>query len=174
MPRKLVLFVHGLGSSSDTAWGMFPEFVRTAPELEDHFDVDYYDYPSSKFRLPFTRRLPSILDLAEGLRTIVRNCHSEREHITLLCHSMGGLVARAYLLGQVKRNEATPVTGALLYAVPNNGADLARLGARFNWRNHALRQMCCRSELSSYAEHRLGNDGSSESVPLSLRSCITR
>ena len=68
MSNHLVLFVHGLGGDAKETWEKFPELIRGDAELQ-RFDVGFFSYPTSLFRLPFSRKAPRIQSLAKGLRT---------------------------------------------------------------------------------------------------------
>lgn len=59
---------------------------------------------------------------------------------------MGGLVARKYILEGYKAKRKINVTKLLLYATPNNGTELAKLGKFISWRNYPIKQMCKNSD----------------------------
>ena len=138
--KKLILFVHGLGGSKET-WGEFPKLIEDDNGLKE-FVVEIYEYPTSLLRprsivskfskllswiIPQTT-LPKIQDIAKALETDLRNSYSEYDEIYLITHSMGGLVARQYLNVLLdKAPEKNRVKKLLIYAVPNNGSDLALL-----------------------------------------------
>ena len=72
--------------------------------------------------------LPTIQEIAEGLRTELRIRYVDNEEIYLVTHSMGGLVARKYLIDSLKDDVTSlRIKKLLLYAVPNNGSDWAEL-----------------------------------------------
>jgi|HubBroStandDraft_6_1064221.scaffolds.fasta_scaffold264884_1 hypothetical protein len=50
----------------------------------------------------FSRKAPSIQELAAALRTEINNRYVEFGSVVLVCHSLGGLIARKYLLDEVK------------------------------------------------------------------------
>jgi phosphoserine phosphatase len=64
-----------------------------------------------------------------------------------VCHSLGGLIGRRYLVDEVKRKAELRVRGLLLYAVPNDGAGLAAVSSHISWRHNQLRQLCKDSDL---------------------------
>jgi hypothetical protein len=123
---RLLLFVHGLGGAGQATWRDgthpgFPELISADGALRDLADVAFFEYPTSLLRLPFTRILPRIRDLAEGLRSQIEIRYPDYKSIALICHSLGGLVARKYLIEEVKRGRDLRVDKLLLFAVPNNG-----------------------------------------------------
>jgi hypothetical protein len=67
--------------------------------------------------------------------------------ITLICHSLDGLVARKYLIEEVKQGREIRIDKLLLYAVPNNGAGLAGVAKYISWQHNQLTQLCRNSEL---------------------------
>ncbi len=147
--QKLILFIHGLGGDKDT-WGKFPEFIHNDSEIDnDKYTVELFEYPTSLLRLnnilkyismylgylklgsiytkilsytPIQKRLPTIQYISKALNSKIERSYSHYDEIHLITHSMGGLVAKRYLLDNV---EKTNVTKALFYAVPNNGSQWA-------------------------------------------------
>lgn len=149
---RLLLFVHGLGGAGQATWrdGMHPgfqELIGADRALRDLADVAFFEYPTSLMRLPFTRIPPRIGDLAEGLRSQIEIRYPHYKSIALICHSLGGLVARKYLIEEVKRDRDLRVDKLLLFAVPNNGAGLAGAARYISWRHNQLTQLCRNSEL---------------------------
>jgi len=58
----------------------------------------------------FSRKMPKIQELAAALKTEINNRYADFESIVLVCHSLGGLIARKYLLDEVKASGKTPET----------------------------------------------------------------
>jgi pimeloyl-ACP methyl ester carboxylesterase len=146
MNSHIILFIHGLGGDPARTWGKFPDLVRADEELGQS-DIGFFSYPTSLFRLPFTRKAPRIQTLAKGLRTILERKFQAYDQITLVCHSLGGLIARKYLLDEVESGRDLRVCQLLLFAVPNNGAGLASVAKHISWRHSQLAQLCRQSDL---------------------------
>lgn len=138
--KSLILFVHGLASTSVGAWGKFDALIQCDPILTD-FDTAFYSYPTVLIRLPFGRRSARIQELARGLKTYVDNtCHSYSD-ITLVAHSMGGLIAKRYLISEVQDNRPLRIKRLMLYAVPHSGAGLARAANILSWCHQQVAQL---------------------------------
>ncbi len=141
MSSGLLFFVHGLGGNPKGTWGNFPDLIAADSTLK-RYDVDSFRFPTSLFRWwPWSTNYPKIQTLADALRTYLDNHFPNRDDITLVCHSLGGLIARKYLVEEVKRKRPLRVRGLLLYAVPNNGAQLALVASEISWRHNQLRQL---------------------------------
>jgi pimeloyl-ACP methyl ester carboxylesterase len=154
--KGLLLFIHGLGGARSATWGDFPSYLMSFPSIADNYVVDYYSFPTQIVRLPFSARAPKIQVLADGLRTQIKYANHER--VTLLCHSLGGLVAKQYLIEEIDSRRELSVDGVLFFGVPNNGAELAAIGNLISWRQHQLKQLRKDAdiiELSNRAWHRL-------------------
>jgi tetratricopeptide (TPR) repeat protein len=145
-----LLFIHGLGGTAKGTWGRFPEFIEADPELSTKFRIGYFAYPTSLIRLPFLTRPPKIQDLASGLRNQIENRYVDYKEIALVCHSLGGLIARKYLIDETKNKRPTRVTHLALLAVPNNGAQLARVAQYVSWQHNQLAQLCQDSDLIEF------------------------
>lgn len=132
--------MHGLGGSEET-WGEFPKLIKN-DEAFTGYEVEIYEYPTSLIRAKsivekFSKllswiipqsKLPTIQEIAEGLRSELRIRYAEYQEIYLVTHSMGGLVARKYLIDFLKDDPSQlRIKKLLLYAVPNNGSDWAEL-----------------------------------------------
>ena len=152
MKDRLLLFIHGLGGAGQATWRAgghpgFPELISTDGAVRDLADAAFFEYPTSLLRLPFTRKSPRIRDLAEGLRSQIEVRYPDYKSIALICHSLGGLVARKYLIEEVKQGRNLRVDKLLLFAVPNNGSGLAGVARHISWQNGQLVQLCRNSEL---------------------------
>jgi predicted alpha/beta hydrolase family esterase len=152
MAKRLIIFIHGLGGASEATWRHpgrpgFPELIRNDRALRSACDIAFFEFPTSLFRLPFSTKTPRVRDLAEGLRSQIDVRYPNYDSIALVCHSLGGLIARKYLVEEVKRGSNLRVDKLLLFAVPNNGAALASVARHVSWHNSQLSQLCRNSEL---------------------------
>jgi pimeloyl-ACP methyl ester carboxylesterase len=148
---RLLLFVHGLGGAGQATWRAgrhpgFPELISADRALRDLADTAFFEYPTSLLRLPFARMPPRIRDLAEGLRSQIETRYPDYKSIVLICHSLGGLVARKYLIEEIKQGRELRVDKLLLFAVPNNGAGLAGIARHISWQHSQLTQLCRNAE----------------------------
>jgi phosphoserine phosphatase/pimeloyl-ACP methyl ester carboxylesterase len=146
MAGTLILFIHGLGGKAEATWGRFAELIAADPELKD-FATAFYSFPTSLFRLPFSKKYAKIQTLADAVRTELDVRNANYKNVILVCHSLGGLIGRRYLIDEVKRKVSLRVSGLLLYAVPHNGAGLAAVSAFISWRHNQLVQLTKSSDL---------------------------
>jgi hypothetical protein len=146
--KALLLFLHGLGGRAEATWGRLPEFLMAERKIAERFAVGFYSFPTSLFRWPFSARAPKVQELAAGLRTQID--HEEFERVELVCHSLGGLIARWYLIEEVKAVRPLRVERLALFAVPNNGAGLASVGQFVSWRHNQIKQLCCDADLIEF------------------------
>jgi pimeloyl-ACP methyl ester carboxylesterase len=113
---KAVILVHGMGRSSKS----WPKLTK---ELESMgYLVVGFDYPST--RCAITESAEYLAKVIDGLDGV--------DEISLVSHSMGGLVARAYLASH--RDER--IKRMVMLAVPNRGAEMADLVSKwsvFEW-----------------------------------------
>ena len=146
MAKQIALFVHGLFGKREETWGLFPELIRSDPEVSDSWEPAFFAYPTPYFRIPFLTAAPNIQLLADGLGTELGARYPGHTPIVLICHSLGGLVARRYVADQFKRSGRCRVAGLLLFGTPNEGAGLARIGKHLSPFQTQLRQLCRRSK----------------------------
>jgi triacylglycerol esterase/lipase EstA (alpha/beta hydrolase family) len=142
----LILFVHGLAGSRLGTWGNMLKVISSDESFRE-YNYDCYSFPTSLFRLPFSGRRAGVRELSEGLDTYINTYHREQENILLVGHSLGGIVARFYVLDQVRLKRASAIKGIALYAVPNTGAGIAEIANAVSWRHGHLRQLCRGSDI---------------------------
>ena len=107
--KPLVVLIHGLDSHSGVWWSM-------AQLLEsEHYQVGYFSYPSDG----------PIQDDANRLADDLRALHQSfpRARVDLIGHSMGGLVARAYIEGN---RYTQPIDHFIALGPPNHGSPWTR------------------------------------------------
>ncbi|MGC1273317.1 MAG: alpha/beta fold hydrolase [Planctomycetaceae bacterium] len=106
---KAVILVHGMGRSSKS----WPKLTQRLEE--EGYLVVGFDYPSTRCALS---------DSAEYLAKVIESLDGVDE-IHFVCHSMGGLVVRAYLA----EHDDPRIKRMVMLAVPNQGAEMADLVA---------------------------------------------
>lgn len=111
-----IVFVHGWSGDHDS-FGDLPRF------LSDRFkcDASVYDFPTG-----LRSKAPSLVFIATNFDNWLR-LHIGAERIALVAHSMGGLVARKFLVTQSCRDKPIDKRVAQLtfVASPHNGSVLA-------------------------------------------------
>jgi predicted alpha/beta hydrolase family esterase len=138
--EALIIFVHGLGGSADGTWGEMLALLHKDSRLS-HISYDCYVYPTSLFRIAMGGPRPGIRELADGLKTHLSVHHAAKKRVYLVGHSLGGLVVRRHILDTVQSSDPTKIVGALLYAVPNAGAQLATLASTLSWSHRQTIQL---------------------------------
>ncbi len=110
-------------------------------------DVGFYSYPTTLVRIPFISSAPKIQTLADGLASQLKHTYKDYQRIIIVAHSLGGLVARKYLVNLALQQQSHRVVGLMLYAVPNDGSGLASVAKYVNRWHPQLRQLCRDSDL---------------------------
>jgi tetratricopeptide (TPR) repeat protein len=134
MKPLLILFVHGLGATSENAWGQFRRLIDEDDSLGPLADVRFFGFKTAKTRwsLRPSSRKQKVSDLAKGLRTEIDERYRDYASIVLVGHSMGGLVIRQYLVSEVRHGSPLRVNKAVLFAVPNQGSEMAAVANLFS------------------------------------------
>jgi len=139
------VFVHGLGSNSEKTWVGTPALPEVAAEILQTEPL-FYDYPTKKLRFNiFKKSKPKIQDLSQGLRSFIE-LRAPGAEVVLVCHSMGGLVAKKMLVDVAKQISPVVVKKLLLFGTPNTGSELADLASMLSLRNFQLEQLSPKSE----------------------------
>lgn len=135
---KVIVFVHGFLGDSVSTWtndngSYWPAMIQNDHDF-DGVDIFVYDY-STSLNADLT---PD--QLADQMRVVLASKGvSDRRHLVILSHSMGGIVTRAYLLKD--RNIAAKTAMLQFYSTPTNGSRLASLASiifHSNWQINKL------------------------------------
>ena len=116
----IIVFVHGILSSGEDAWGRpsWPDLLAAEPEL-DGAGIFVFTYQTGLWS-----RTYGIADVADFLREHLRlsDLLSMRK-IVFVCHSMGGIAVRRFLVAnQRELIAANPLIGLFLVASPSLGS----------------------------------------------------
>jgi pimeloyl-ACP methyl ester carboxylesterase len=89
-PKKIpVICIHGLGNSPAT-WAPVIEFLRTDPEIREHYQFWFFSYPSG---LPY----PLSAAILRHQLNQMRERYPEHKDLVVIGHSMGGMISRLLL-----------------------------------------------------------------------------
>jgi pimeloyl-ACP methyl ester carboxylesterase len=134
---SVVLFVHGLGGTYWT-WNKFSHHLKRHWKEIDSFGLEYDEYYGSQSlfdKIPYLRILkqihrivvgPPIELLSRHLETVVTEVCEEYENVIVVAHSMGGLVARKYIVNLLEDTKSIGKIKALItYATPHQGSTWA-------------------------------------------------
>lgn len=151
--KNLILFIHGFTGSKET-WvnengEEFPKMLLSEEGIAEHFDIAYINYyttlldlygiksMANKIKRMFnlntgvTRKNVGVKKLGEFIQAIIQYQCESYENIIIVAHSMGGLVAKSYILSELQQRPNHPQVKLFLsLAVPHTGSDWAKLGER--------------------------------------------
>ena len=120
-----VLFVHGILSEGEAAWGQpsWPDLITKEPQLRD-LGISVFSYQTS-----LSSRTYSIGDVVDALREHFNlDGLWDQRRLVFVCHSMGGIVARRFVVvNQTKLIEHKCAVGFFLVASPSLGSTDANL-----------------------------------------------
>lgn len=140
----LVIFIHGLCGDAKTTWTNPTTRFQFPEELARDFAKE--NQPAYVVVFDYVSRLqggPSILSIADHLEFEIGELLKKHPYrrLRIVAHSMGGLVAREYILRrQALAHPQLKVTNVVLLATPNNGSELEKLG-RFIPENRQVEEL---------------------------------
>ena len=123
--KKVILFIHGLGGKKES-FGNFNQIIEDDYDLKE-WEVAFYEYPSSLIHIPYYTASPKIQSVSKDLEGTIEGYLSGYDEMVIVCHSMGGLIAKKYLIDNLEKIKLSKnvVSKVVLYATPNFGSDLA-------------------------------------------------
>jgi len=128
-----VLFIHGLGGSHKT-WNKFSHTLSATWQGEESFSLEYDEYYADSYNIPFLSFIyksitgSNIEDLAKHLKSIINTVCKKYKNVILVCHSMGGLIARKFIINELKSEKTLGnIKGLITYATPHHGSKLANI-----------------------------------------------
>src|SRR5438876_4590459 len=146
--ETVIVLLHGIGGAKDPEnyWRQFLNVLQRDPIMKD-FGVFVWKYPThtKPGRLSnFTKSVeqgsivetvPTIERLGEAWKTTYSTQFSAYKNVILVCHSMGGLVVKSWIIDILDSQGSMALEKLLhisFYATPHNGAPIATLT---NWNN---------------------------------------
>jgi pimeloyl-ACP methyl ester carboxylesterase len=150
--QGVIVFVHGVLGNAKSSWSsnesFWPELITRDTAFNGQ-DVYVYKYPSPLFGKTF-----SIDDVADNLRLVlVDEGIPSYGEMTIVSHSMGGLITRSFLL---KNRQFVPKIRLLyFFATPTTGSPYARLASALsgNWQFKNMYPMNPDSYVSTLQGH---------------------
>jgi pimeloyl-ACP methyl ester carboxylesterase len=131
--QTAIVFIHGLGGSYNT-WNDFSNCLHNSWVESDSFSLEYDDYYNNVKKIPFYTFVVknifgnSIENLAKHLSGFLKTVCDKYNNIILVCHSMGGLVARKYIVDLLNKDRNVgKVKGLITYATPHYGSSWANI-----------------------------------------------
>lgn len=140
----IAFFVHGIYSSAST-WAELLSLITADNELQS-LAYDVYEYPSRFFGIPFLQKMLNIPELASGLRTQINAHFGSKRRVRLVGHSLGGVIARRFLVEELRSNRSIERFSLMALASPHGGSDLARIGRRMSLLRNQVAQLVPASE----------------------------
>jgi len=119
---KALLFVHGWNGDQNS-FGIMPDTLSSACKCDSYI----YRYPSG-----LLKHSPSLAFTANDLANWVKN-HIGNKKLAILCHSMGGLLTRRFILNESQSNKSRfdlNIRTIMFFASPHNGVSYASIGKR--------------------------------------------
>ncbi|MEK7761626.1 MAG: alpha/beta fold hydrolase, partial [Nitrospirota bacterium] len=156
----MVIFIHGLCGDTKTTWTNATTHFVFPEELARDFAKE--NQPAYVVAFDYVSRLrggPSILSIADHLEFEIGELLKKHPYrrLRIVAHSMGGLVAREYILRrQPRAHPQLRVTNVVLLATPNNGSELSELG-RFISESRQIEELRHIDKGNTYLES-LNND----------------
>ncbi len=129
--ESCIIFVHGFAGGIST-WKTFAKHLKKQWIYEDSFGIEYDQYTVG-FNFPLFTTIgraiaggPKLEILATSFNTVINEVCNEYKNVIIIAHSMGGLIARQYLVDVMKRNKDVGKIKALItYASPHKGSLIA-------------------------------------------------
>ncbi len=128
-----VVFIHGLGGAYAT-WKDFANTLHNEWKENDAFNLKYDHYYNTTKEYPVYSFIvksflgKSIEQLSKHLDSFIRTTCKYYKNIILVCHSMGGLVARKYIVDLLnKERDLGKIKALITYATPHLGSNLANI-----------------------------------------------
>lgn len=120
--KRAMVLLHGWNGTGQDTWKEFPKL------LEQDFPDDrilLYNYPTSLWGTVARKKYPTPAQIAEVFRTFLENELSDCDSVILLAHSLGGVIARKFLVDEIKEGRAETLTirALILYGSPFNGSE---------------------------------------------------
>ena len=151
--KNLILFIHGFTGAEET-WAFsesinFPTLLSENTDILKSFDIAYFNYFTELQLLAPIKRSPfyklfkkvlghknkkniSICEISNLLRTEIKVKLGDYDNLIIIAHSMGGLIAKDYILNNIEDGSDHKVAMFISLAVPHSGSELATFAKLFS------------------------------------------
>ena len=129
--RRAIFFVHGFRSSEAT-WQPLLRLLEQDTSIVGEFDLHTFSYETAMGAMPVVRRLPTLKEAGQSLASTLcaellgADGQERYIDITLVGHSMGGLIIQSALLELLTPSGSTRtldrIRQVILFATPNFGS----------------------------------------------------
>lgn len=140
---NLIVFIHGFIGNQET-WVKkdgskpFIDLLLNDANVKDNFSIGIFEYHSKLLTLfPKARFITNLIrgkkdshnlpinDICNLLESQLKYTYAKYDNIVLIGHSMGGLVAKRYILNNIKETSTSRVKLYVSIATPHLGSNLA-------------------------------------------------
>ncbi len=135
---KVIAFIHGIGAEApQDYWKQFLTVLQSDEKMQD-FGIFVWKYPTHKEpkilkdKPLVSAAAPGIKLLGEAWGATYRAQFREYQEVVLICHSMGGLVVKSWIVSVLIDGDSARLNTLRhisFYATPHNGALSATLTA---------------------------------------------
>ena len=124
--KAVVVLVHGLGSSP-ACWAKLRELLGSDAAISERFEFAEFLYETSWINRSLLRRIPRLAEIADSLEAFLNDKNLRGREITLVGHSLGGLVIHGYLARMVSKSKGEQlkrIRQVITFATPHEGSTL--------------------------------------------------
>ena len=122
--KEVVIFVHGIRSSAET-WQPLIELLKKDETFTSRFEFDCFAYNSKTLELRRDRCIGGIPATGNRLRQFIDSPKFYDHEITLVGHSLGGLVIQAYLCDALRQGHGenlSAIRQVMIMGTPSLGS----------------------------------------------------
>jgi pimeloyl-ACP methyl ester carboxylesterase len=125
--KRVIIFVNGVFGDATSTWKNAATGAYWPDLLASDHEFDGADLYVHSFESPKLSRAQEVLELARRMKNYLDASDVVKDHdeIVFVCHSMGGLVTRAYLLDA--RLPPAKVPFIFFFGTPSAGANVAEI-----------------------------------------------
>ncbi|MBW1848298.1 MAG: hypothetical protein JRJ27_14455 [Deltaproteobacteria bacterium] len=133
--KRLIVLIYGLKGSDSRFGEYFPNLLKSDPQLSELYKVVSCHCHFGFFRYLFSNKELVIETLTRRLRKKLLRANKNYTQVAFVCHGLGGLVARQYIMEEAMNQKTLDVDRISMFAVPNSKLDLARIYDSLSWKD---------------------------------------
>lgn len=144
--KRLAVLIYGIKGNDSRFGEYFTNLIGSDPQLSERYKAVPYHYQFGLLRYLFSKKESIIETLTRRLRKKLSRMTTNYAQIAFVCHGIGGLVARQYIVEEVMNQRALNVDRVLMFAEPNTNADLSRIYGSLSWKDVLTKTICRRPD----------------------------
>lgn len=140
--KRPAVFIYGFKGGDKRFGDYLPDLAASDPRISDAYKIMSFPCHFGLFRHLLSKKRPHTEILVRRLRKKLLRETIDPAKAAFICHGIGGIVARRYVVDEILNQQPFPGDRILMFASPNHPADLKRMSDSLSWKDFLGKDIC--------------------------------